>query len=92
MLLVGLVMAYVVGATFPAQVVKFGSAEFTTYTVSVQGGANAFNWLFAMLVAGPAVIASAVLYGCAEIVGGLRRSSRTRSSEGSGGHDAAGAS
>ena len=97
LLLVGAALAFLVGAAFPAQVGAGsfvpGAPKVTTYTASPDGGNSSFNWLFAILVAGPAVVASSVLYGCAEIVGGLRRSSRTRSSEsGSGGHDGGGAS
>ena len=42
---------------------------------------------YAVGVAGPTLVAAAILYGAAEIVAGLRRSARTRSSD-CGSHDA----
>lgn len=96
LLIAGAALAFLVGAAFPASVgaASFvpGAPKITSYVTSSDGGSSSFNWLFAILVAGPAVVGASVLYGCAEIVGGLRRSSRTRSSEGSGGQDAVGAS
>ncbi len=82
-LVVGFAIAFVMGATFPAQVVTAPPTlkAVTTYTSSVDSGDGSFNWLFALLAFGPAFIASAVLLAAAEIVSALRRSGRSRSSE-----------
>ena len=83
-LIAGVLLAALVGLTFPAPVSKAPVllTKITTYTASTEAEDGAFNWLFAFLVGGPCLVAAAVLYGCAEIVAGLRRSPRTRSSEG----------
>ena len=82
-LIAGAALAYAVGVAFPASVavVPPGLTRVTTYTASTDSEGD-FNFLFALLVAGPTLVAAAVLYGSAEIVAGLRRSARTRSSEG----------
>lgn len=86
-LIVGVALAFLVGAAFPAEVSTQPpvGTKITIYTASTESGDGSFNWLFAMLVAGPAVVSASVLYGCAEIVAGLRRSARSRSSEASSG-------
>jgi hypothetical protein len=83
-LIAGVALAYLVGAAFPAQVSRTAPllTKITTYTVSTESSDGSFNWLFSLLVVGPFLVSAAVLYGCAEIVAGLRRSARTRSSEG----------
>lgn len=88
-LIAGAGLAFLVGAAFPAQAGKIGNLpRITNYTNGVDGGDSSFNWLFAILVAGPAAVAASVLYGCAEIVGGLRRSGRGHLGESaSGGND-----
>ena len=82
-LLAGAALAFLVGAAFPAQVAASPGSltKVTNYTVSTESSDGTFNWLFAMLVIGPMFVGASVLYGSAEIVAGLRRSSRTRSSE-----------
>ena len=83
-LIAGAALAFLVGAAFPAQVgtTPTGLSKITTYTQSTDSSDGTFNWLFAILVLGPAVVGAAVLYGSAEIVAGLRRSGRSsRSSE-----------
>jgi hypothetical protein len=83
-LVIGIALAFVVGAAFPAQVTAIppGLTKVTTYTQSTEKGDGAFNWLFAILIGGPALVGATVLYGSAEIVAGLRRSGRSgRSSE-----------
>lgn len=86
-LLGGIALAFVVGAMFPAQVVAAGGTGLAvTKTVSFtsspeKGGESSFNWLFAILVIGPAVVASSVLYGAAEVASAARRGGRSRSSE-----------
>jgi hypothetical protein len=83
-LIAGVALGFVVGAAFPAQVTKTAPIvnNVTSYTQSTDSGNGSFNWLFTILVMGPAVVASSVLLGSAEIVAGLRRSGRSgRSSE-----------
>lgn len=82
-LVVGLAVAFVMGATFPAQVVKAPPTlkAVTTYTSSVESGDGAFNWLFALLAFGPALVAASVLFAGAEVVSASRRSGRSRSGE-----------
>lgn len=79
----GLVLAFLAGSTFKASVLPVtGSltAKTTNFLSSPEGGGTgSFNWLFAMLVAGPAVVASAVLYSASEIASAVRRSGRSRS-------------
>ena len=73
-----------IGAAFPAQVtvtVTVTAAKITNYTVGAESGEGAFNWLFALLVLGPAVVGAAVLYASSELVAALRRSGRTRSAD-----------
>ena len=83
-LIAGAALAYAVGVAFPASVavVPPGLTRVTTYTASTDSGEGDFNFLFAFLIAGPTLVSAAILYGAAEIVAGLRRSPRTRSSEG----------
>ncbi len=82
--LAGVALGFLVGAAFPASTTKVpvGLNNLTSYTVSTDSGDGSFNWLFTILVAGPCLIAGAILYGSSEIVAGLRRAARTRSSEG----------
>ena len=82
-LILGIALAFVMGSTFPAQIVKAPPAltAVTTYTNSVDSGDGAFNWLFALLVVGPALVAASVLFASAEVVSALRRSGRSRSGE-----------
>ena len=82
-LLVGLVATFLVGSIFPAQVVTAAgtTVKVTDYTKSPATGETAFNWLLALLVLGPVLIASSVLYGAAEIAASSRRGGRSR------GHD-----
>ena len=84
----GVALGFLVGAAFPAAVTRQGFSKITSYTTTTDGGDGGFNVLFTVLVAGPCLVAAAFLYGCSEIVAGLRRSARTRSSEG-GGRDVA---
>jgi hypothetical protein len=83
MLLVGAVVTFLVGTMFPAQVsTTVGSTvKVTDYTKSPASGETAFNWLLALLVMGPALIASALLYSAAEIAAAVRRGGRSRSHE-----------
>jgi hypothetical protein len=78
-LLGGLVAMFLVGTMYPAQVsIAAGTtAKVTDFTKSPESGETAFNWLLALLIAGPAVVASAVLFGAAEIASSARRRSRT---------------
>jgi cytochrome bd-type quinol oxidase subunit 2 len=80
----GLVAAFLLGTTFPAQVTPVTGSltgKTVSYVSSPQGsGESAFNWLFALLVAGPAVVAASMLYGASEIASASRRSARSRSS------------
>ena len=80
-LLVGAVFTFLVGTMFPAQVAPpVGSTvKVTDYTKSPASGESAFNLLFGLLVLGPAVVASAVLYGAAEIAAASKRGGRSRS-------------
>src|SRR4051794_16500375 len=82
-LLVGFVVAFLIGSMFPAQVlVATGTtAKVTDYTKSSATGETAFNWLLALLVLGPVVVSSALLYSAAEISAAVRRGGRNR------GHD-----
>lgn len=82
--LAGVALGFLMGAAFPAATTKVpvGLTNITSYTVSTDSGDGSFNWLFTILVAGPCLISGAILYGSSEIVAGLRRSARTRSSEG----------
>lgn len=88
-LIAGVAIAYVVGTAFAAPVaaVPPGLTRVTTYTASTDSSDGAFNWLFALLIIAPTLISAAMLYSASEIVGGLRRSARTRSSEGGGRDD-----
>ena len=83
-ILAGVALGFLVGAAFPANTARapVGLANITSYTESTDSSDGSFNWLFTMLVAGPCLISGAILYGSSEIVAGLRRSARTRSSEG----------
>jgi hypothetical protein len=71
------------GAMFPAQIQTtangIAQAKTTVYVNSPASGDTAFNWLFALLFFGPAMVAAAVLYGAAEIAGSVRRAGRSRS-------------
>ena len=81
-LIVGVAGAFVIGAAFPAQTtVSATAAKITNYTVGAESGEGAFNWLFALLVLGPAIVGAAVLYSSSELVAALRRSGRTRSAD-----------
>ena len=82
-LIAGLALGFLIGAAFPAQVgtVPPSLTKITTYTQTTESGDGSFNWFFTILVIGPTVVAASVLYGCAEVVAGLRRSSRGRTSE-----------
>ncbi len=79
----GLIVAFLVGTMFEAHVAPVEGSLTTktvSYTISTQGPADgAFNYLFALLVVGPAVIAASVLYGAAEIASAARRGGRSRS-------------
>ena len=80
----GLIIAFLVGASFKAEVTRVEGSLTTksvSYVTSPQGPAeSAFNYLFALLVAGPTVVAAATLYGAAEIASAVRRSGgRSRS-------------
>ena len=80
-LLLGLIATFLVGTMYPAQVtVVAGTAvKITDYTKSSATGETAFNWLLALLVLGPTLVASALLYSAAEIAGAVRRGGRSRS-------------
>src|SRR4051812_42349671 len=79
-LLVGAVTTFLVGTMFPAQVTVVGVAgKVTDYTKSSATGETAFNVLFGLLVLGPTVVASALLYGAAEIASSVKRGGRSRS-------------
>jgi hypothetical protein len=80
-LLTGAVLMVLVGMSFPAQVALSSgtTVKVTDYTKSPGSGESAFNWLFALLVMGPAVVTAAVLYGAAEIAAAVRRGGRSRS-------------
>jgi hypothetical protein len=80
-LLGGAVLMFLVGSMFPAQV-SVGSGtlgKVTDYTKTPASGESAFNWLFAILIMGPAVISASVLFGAAEIATASRRGGRSRS-------------
>ena len=76
MVLGGAVVAILVGTLFPAPVsVGAGTlGKITDFTKSADSGETAFNVFFALLVAGPAVVA-AVLWGAAEVASASRRGS-----------------
>jgi hypothetical protein len=80
-LLLGAVAAFLVGTMFPAQVavVAGTTVKITDYTKSPATGETAFNWLLALLVFGPCLVSSAMLYGAAEIAAAVRRGGRSRS-------------
>lgn len=80
-LLVGAVVTFLVGTMFPAQVTTAvgTTVKVTDYTKTPASGGSAFNWLLALLVMGPTVIASALLYSAAEIAAAVRRGGRSRS-------------
>src|SRR3954462_14646545 len=82
-LLLGLVATFLVGTMFPAQVPTLAgtTAKVTDYTKTPASGQTAFNWLLALLVFGPALVASATLYGAAEIAVAVRRGGRSRSQD-----------
>lgn len=77
-LIIGVLAGFVIAVMFPAQVVLSGTGlvktKSTVYTSSSDAGETAFNWLFFLLAVGPCVVASAVLYGAAEIASTGRRS------------------
>jgi hypothetical protein len=79
-LMVGLLVTFLVGTMFPAQVttVTGTTVKVTDYTKTPASGETAFNWLLALLVMGPAVIASAVIFSAAEVAASTRRSNRSR--------------
>jgi hypothetical protein len=79
-LLGGAVTMFLVGSLFPAhvEVAPGTTARVTDYTTSAESGETAFNWLLALLVMGPAVVSSAVLFGAAEIAAATRRGGRSR--------------
>jgi hypothetical protein len=84
-LVAGLIAAFLVGATLKAQVSAVPgnlTVKSISYVDSPKGGGEgAFNWLFALLVAGPTVVAAATIYAASEMVGQLRRGGgRSRSS------------
>ena len=83
MLLVGAVLTFLVGTMFPAQVsaVAGSTVKVTDYTKSPASGETAFNLLLGLLVMGPAVVASALLYSAAEIAAAVKRGGRSRSHE-----------
>jgi Flp pilus assembly protein TadB len=80
-LLGGAVLAFLVGTMVPAHVnpAVGATGKLTIFTSTSDTGETAFNWLLALLVIGPAVVASTVLYGAAEIAVAVRRSGRSRS-------------
>jgi len=82
-LLFGLIGTFLVGSMFPASVTTAigGVVKITDYTKSPSAGETAFNRLLALLAFGPALVASAVLYGAAEIAASSRRGGRSRSHE-----------
>lgn len=49
----------------------------------VAGQARAFNWMMFLLVFGPTMISSAVLFSGAEVCGAVARRTRTRTASGS---------
>ncbi len=79
----GLVAAFLVGAMVKAQVTPVTGSlteKSVSYVSSPEGsGAGSFNWLLALLVAGPAVVAASGLYAAAEIAAATRRGGRSRS-------------
>ncbi|MEP6625756.1 MAG: hypothetical protein ABJC79_15010 [Acidimicrobiia bacterium] len=83
LLVAGVALGFLVGAAFPAEVgtASPSLSKVTNYTSSTESGDGSFNWLFTILVIGPALVASSVVYASAEIVAGLRRSGRSRTSE-----------
>jgi hypothetical protein len=82
-LLVGLVVMFLVGTMFPAQVTTLTGTtiKVTDYTKTPASGETAFNWLLALLVMGPVIVASAVVFSAAEIAASARRSGRSRNHE-----------
>lgn len=81
-LLAGIAAAFVVGAAFPASVtVSATLVKSTNYTMSAESGETAFNWLFALLILGPSIVAAAVLLSSSELAAALRRSGRSRSAD-----------
>jgi hypothetical protein len=78
-LLLGLVATFLVGTMFPAQVTTTAGTlvKVTDYTKTPAKGETAFNWLLALLVLGPALVASALLYSAAEISVAVRRGGRS---------------
>jgi hypothetical protein len=80
-LLAGTVVTFLVGTMFPAQVtiVTGTTLKVTDYTKSPASGETAFNWLLALLVMGPVVVSSALLYSAAEIAAAVRRGGRPSS-------------
>ena len=83
-LLGGLIAAFLVGSVVKAQVSPVAgnlTTKSVSYVSSPQGGGEgAFNWLLALLVAGPAVVAASMLYAASEITSASRRGGRSRSS------------
>jgi hypothetical protein len=79
-LMVGAVVMFLVGTLFPAQVTTTTgtSVKVTDYTKSPSSGETAFNWLLGLLVMGPVVVASATLFGAAEVAAAARRGGRSR--------------
>jgi hypothetical protein len=79
-LLGGMVLAFLVGNMVPAHVnpAVGATGRLTIFTSTSDTGETAFNWLLALLVGGPALVASAILYGSAEIAAAARRGGRSR--------------
>ena len=80
-LLAGVVLTFLIGTMFPAQVATTvgTTVKVTDYTKTPASGETAFNWLLALLVLGPTIVASALLYSAAEIAVAVRRGGRSRS-------------
>ena len=81
-LVIGAGLALAIGTLVPAQVIETTTGLTTSrtvvYTNSPGSGPTSFNWLFALLVAGPALVATATLYAGSAVVR-TRSSSRGRS-------------
>ncbi len=83
----GFAAAFLIGNLVPAAVMPVAgsttAAKTIVFTQSPDGGTaeTSFNWLLALLVAGPAAVAAVALYGAAEVTAAVRRGGRSRSSE-----------
>lgn len=86
-LMAGAFLGVFVGAlsiTIPTGVDQsYRTVNMTLQPVKLAAGqARAFNWLVFLLVFGPSLIASAILFSGAEVCGAVARRTRTRTSSG----------